>query len=266
MLPILAAALALTAATPADAAPPAGARYVAMGSSFAAGPGIAPFEASAPARCAQSTRNYAHQLAAKRGLALTDVSCSGATTANVLGPWGELPAQIDAVTPETRLVTLTVGGNDIGYIGGLIGASCRSRGEKVCQAEMTATEADYAALKTAMMRLASEIKARAPKAKIVFVEYPAVLPPAGVCAATPLAESTADAARIKAARLVAITREVARASGAIALAISDLSTGHDACATQPWMAGYPAPGAAPYHPNLTAMTAIAEALDKALPR
>ena len=39
--------------------------------------------------------------------------------AHVLAPWNELPAQIDAVTPDTRLVTITIGGNDLNYIGNL---------------------------------------------------------------------------------------------------------------------------------------------------
>jgi lysophospholipase L1-like esterase len=265
MLRILTAVLALTAIT-AHAETPPGARYVAMGSSFAAGPGIAPYETGAPARCARSARNYAHQFAEKRGLSLVDVSCSAATTAAILKPWGELPAQIDAVTPETRLVTLTIGGNDIGYIGGLFGASCRTRGESGCQPETTPTEADYAALRETMIALADAVRSRAPKAEIVFVEYPAVLPPTGVCASTPLSDAAADAGRAKAARLVAITREAAHASEATVITTSSFSQGHDACAAEPWMNGYPAPGAAPYHPNLAAMTAIAEALDMTLPR
>src|ERR1700712_5265347 len=60
-----------------------GARYVAMGSSYAAGPGIDPVE-QPRTRCGRSTRNYAHQLAGRRSLTLVDVSCGGATTAHVL--------------------------------------------------------------------------------------------------------------------------------------------------------------------------------------
>ena len=265
MRPIL-TALAFFAATAAHAELPAGAHYVAMGSSFAAGLGIKPYETDAPARCARSPQNYAHQLAASRRLTLTDVSCSGATTSALLRPWGELPAQIDAVTPDTRLVTLTIGGNDIGYIGGLFGASCRARGEASCQPETAPTEADYVALEGAMTELATAIATRAPKAEIVFVEYPAVLPPTGACAATPLSETAADAARVKAARLVAITRKVAHAAGATAITTSSFSQGHDACAAEPWMNGYPAPGAVPYHPNLAGMTAVAHVLDMTLPR
>jgi len=263
MLRTLTLAFALLAST---AHAQTGARYVSMGSSYAAGLGIAPYQEGAPARCARSTRNYASQLAARRGLALVDVGCSGARTSAILQPWGELPAQIDAVTADTAVVTVTIGGNDIGLVGGLYGASCRQRGEANCAPPTTPTEADYAALRTAMAGIVTAIRDRAPKARIVLVEYPTILPPQGACAAAPLAEADADAARAKAARLLSITREAAAAGGASVIAASELSSGHDACAAQPWMNGYPAPGAAPYHPNLAAMTAIAEALDAALPR
>jgi lysophospholipase L1-like esterase len=262
MLRTLVLAIALFAATAAQA----GERYVSMGSSYAAGLGIAPYQDGAPARCARSTRNYASQLAAKRGLTLVDVGCSGARTSAILQPWGELAAQIDAVTADTALVTITIGGNDIGLVGGLYGASCRQRAEANCAPATTPTEADYAALKTAMTGMVAAIRERAPKSEIVLVEYPEILPPQGACPATPLADADADAARAKAARLLAITREAATSGGATVITTSEFSRGHDACAAEPWMNGYPAPGAAPYHPNLAAMTAIAQALDAAYPR
>jgi lysophospholipase L1-like esterase len=256
---VLAFALLATAAH-------AGPRYVSMGSSYAAGLGIAPYRDGAPARCARSTRNYASQLAAKRGLTLVDVGCSGARTSAILQPWGELPAQIDAVTADTALVTVTIGGNDIGLVGGLYGGSCRQRGEANCAPQSAPSEADYAALKTAMTGMVTAIRERAPKTRIVLVEYPTILPSQGACVAAPLTDADADAARTKAARLLAVTRQAAAAGGATVVTTSEFSRGHDACAAEQWMNGYPAPGAAPYHPNLAAMTAIAQALDAALPR
>src|SRR5438445_3085706 len=89
------AAVGWLAAGAASAEP---ARYVAMRSSFAAGPGITRPADDPPDRCGRSADNYAHQLARKRGLALTDVSCGGATTASILAPWNGHSAQIEAVT------------------------------------------------------------------------------------------------------------------------------------------------------------------------
>ena len=54
-----------------------GAKYVALGSSFAAGPGIA----EQLGGCGRSDRNYSHLIAEELGLTLNNVSCSGATIA-----------------------------------------------------------------------------------------------------------------------------------------------------------------------------------------
>ena len=107
------ALLLLASHTMAQSAPlSAGMQHVALGSSFAAGPGI-PQQA---ATCGRSDHNYSHLVAATLGLMLTDVSCSGATTGHILDtPQGEAPPQLSALQAETALVTLTIGGNDISY-------------------------------------------------------------------------------------------------------------------------------------------------------
>ena len=90
---------------------PPGSQYVAMGSSYAAGFFIQPQEPGAGA-CGRSLLDYPHLVAAKLRLSLNDVSCGGAVTANALDtPQGSAPPQIDAVTPNTRLVTMTIGGS-----------------------------------------------------------------------------------------------------------------------------------------------------------
>jgi hypothetical protein len=100
-------------------------RFVALGSSYAAGPGIAPV---ANARALRSGRNYAHQVAERLSLELIDVTCSGATTANILTRpqrtfAGVMRPQIEAVAADAGLVTITAGGNDIAYVGSLIKGS-----------------------------------------------------------------------------------------------------------------------------------------------
>ncbi|MFJ5829446.1 hypothetical protein [Streptomyces sp. NPDC093089] len=47
-------------------------------------------------------------VAEAEGYALTDVTCGGATTDTVIA------TQLDALSPTTKLVTLTIGGNDLG--------------------------------------------------------------------------------------------------------------------------------------------------------
>ena len=92
-------------------------RYVALGSSMAAGPGIRPSADGAPFRAGRSARNYPHLVAERLGLDLVDVTYSGATTASVLtDPQNGAPPQADALDASEDLVTVTIGGNDVGYV------------------------------------------------------------------------------------------------------------------------------------------------------
>ncbi len=266
------AVVGLFAAGAASAEP---ARYVAMGSSFAAGPGITKSADDPPDSCRRSADNYAHQLARKRGLDLVDVSCGGAVTASILGAWNGHPAQIEAVTPATRLVTVTIGGNDVFLIAGLGAGACRETARRradaealaKCPAPPRADEAAYVRLAAAMKEIVTQVRARAPKATLVFVDYFTILPASGVCAATPLSPQDAEAGRETARRVAEITAKTARETGALLVKASTLSAGHDACGATPWMNGFPVPpGVAAFHPNLAGMTAVAETLDRVLPR
>lgn len=251
-----------------------GAHYVAMGSSFASGPGILPKQTGTPPRCGRSALNYAQHLAQIRGLDLTDVTCSGARTTHVLGAWRELPAQLDAIRPDTALVTVTIGGNDIGYIGGLINASCaalakvNTEATSKCRPVVSPSAADYQGLENRLRQIAVETRARAPKAALVFVSYMAVLPPQGVCSAVPLAAQQADASRMIGARLDAITARVAKEQGGIFVDSASVTGAHHACAQVPWMQGYDAnpdwKTQVPYHPTGEGMAAVARLIDRTL--
>ena len=59
---------------------------------------------------------------------LVDVTYSGATTANVLTDSQRgAPPQIDALDGSEDLVTVTIGGNDVGYVQFLFAAGLRRR-------------------------------------------------------------------------------------------------------------------------------------------
>lgn len=271
LLAMVLAGCAQTATRPAGMAVATGDRYVAMGSSFAAGPGVTTTMAESR-RCARSVDNYAHQLARKRALQLTDVSCSGATSTHLLGPWSELAPQIDALTPDTALVTVTIGGNDVMYIGGLIGTSCPQGPTPAhpCRLQPAPPEASWQKLESAMDRFAAEVRRRSPRARLVFVQYPVVLPRRGLCADVPISTEQAKVSRDIGSRLAALTQSVANRAKADVLPMETISRGHDACAAVPWMNGFVPQGGpdvrVPYHPNLAGMTAIAAALDRLLPR
>ena len=270
MIPILSLCTALagcatTQLQPSAAVPP-GSAYAAMGSSYAAGAGIGPLQPGSPERCNRNSNNYASLLAARLQLRLTDTSCSGATTAHVLGRWDELPPQIDAVTAETRLVTVTVGGNDLNFMGWLFSGSCRAGVSPFpgpCREASEPSDAAYQALENRLLAIAQEVRRRAPNARLVFVQYVRLISPRP-CQQEPLAPGDAAVASQIAARLAEVTRNAAHKGGAVVLAADTASQDHTPCSATPWANGLTADHdrslGAPWHPNAAGHAAIAELL------
>ncbi|HKT86725.1 MAG TPA: SGNH/GDSL hydrolase family protein [Novosphingobium sp.] len=249
-----------------------GARYVAIGSSFAAGPMLPPAKPGAPARCGQSMNNYPTLLAERFGMVLVDRTCSGARTEHVLGPWGDIPPQIEAVSEATRLVTVTIGGNDLNYIGNLFFAACHSQAReavakgqavKPCPAVRVPKEADYFRVERQMNEIARRIRLAAPRARLVFVQYLTPLPPK-LCAVTPIAERDAAVVRRIGKRLAEITGRVAQQNRAIVVEMNQSSASHTPCDPEPWMIGWPkdydGKQGMRWHLNLAGMKATADGI------
>ncbi|PEQ11470.1 hypothetical protein B2G71_16695 [Novosphingobium sp. PC22D] len=255
------------------AAPPFAGNYVALGASFAAGPGLGELKPGSPARCAQTMQGYPTLIAEQLRMALVDASCSGATTMHVLHGWKELPPQIDALTADTALVTVTVGGNDLNYVGNLFAASCAPDGTSqvagrkfVCPEPRRPTEEQYAAVEANLREIASQVRTRAPNARLAFVTYLSLVPQTP-CAAAPLSAQAVAISTEIADRLSAMTRRVAEEAGALLVPIDDESRLHTACDAEPWTWGaratVPGDGIA-WHPNAAGMRATASAVIAAL--
>jgi lysophospholipase L1-like esterase len=245
--------------------------YVAMGSSFAAGPGIRPRTSDTPSFCFQSDENYAHQVARLQHLSLVDMSCGGATSEHILngGLLFQGP-QLRAVTSETRLVTITIGGNDVSYLGDLIALGCRSdtsiflRLLGACKPSADNTvEAGFERLARNLRDIVAGIRKRAPQARVVLITYPAILPESGTCLRLGLSELSADKMRITAARLEATTRAVAREMGVEVVEAGTFSREHNVCAAEPWINSAHG-NFALLHPNLAGMNALAGEIERIL--
>jgi lysophospholipase L1-like esterase len=244
-------------------------RYVAMGSSMAAGPGITPRAAGAPWPSGRSARNYPHLVAAQLGLDLVDITYSGATTENVLRDrqFGA-PPQINALDGSEALVTVTIGGNDVGYIPLLTLASlprqarwvpllgCRIRGLR----DRVARDRALAGVVWSLHAIGETIRRRAPRARVLFVDYLTVLSPAGT-KAPPLSDADAALGRHIAGALETMTAEAAEQTGCEIVRAGEASREHHAWSDEPWTNGFglPFPGRpAPMHPNAAGMRAVAE--------
>jgi lysophospholipase L1-like esterase len=247
---------------------PAGSRYVAMGSSFAAGPGLPSRVPGSPRRAGRSTANYAHLVAGALGLDLHDVTFSGATTGDILGPSAAgRPAQLDAVTPATRLVTITAGGNDVGYLPRLTLASLpwplralpRVRAQIGGFGDSRATDGRFAQLEENLAAIAIRLRERAPACRVRAVDYLTILPPEGPSPGPPPPAGIAAWGRATAARLAATTQAAASAAGWEYVAASAASADHDAWSAVPWTRRFHLSlrGGAPYHPNAAGMAGAA---------
>lgn len=262
-------------------APAGDGEYVALGSSFGAGPGVPDRDPTSPALCIRSADNYAHQLARLRHLDLTDVTCSGATAQNVLhGGQYFQPPQVDSIRDTTKLITITAGGNDIFYLPNLFAWSCAQDPgalsmawrAMVCHAKSD-EEVDKAVEEVgqSLQEIGAQAHKRAPNATVVYVDYTTVLPDTGYCPdRLPVTNAQFDRARLLAKTLKAKTAEAAHATGSLLVSAADLTRGHDICSADPWVYGYTfsaSPlnyGPMAYHPTLQAMTAIADQVSKAL--
>lgn len=257
---------------------------MALGSSYAAGPGVAPL--SDPA-CLRGSGNYPHLVAAALGVSLMDVTCSSAVVANILTTpqrsfGATMAPQIDAVTADTRLVTVTAAGNDLGYIGSLTADSCRNAvesgrddgsvaattsgiAEHFCPgagADPTAHDADDVARE--LSSVVAEVRRRSPRAVVVLVDYLPVLDSKGtLCSHIPLTDSQRDDTQRTYSSLIMGTAAAARATGAALVQASAVGDRHAACGPEPYVDGFEigpiwAGGAFPYHPNQAGMSAVSD--------
>ncbi|GAA1973054.1 SGNH/GDSL hydrolase family protein [Amycolatopsis minnesotensis] len=273
--------------TPATAAP-ARQVYVAMGDSFAAGALVLP--QSDLFTCARSAVDYAQLLSKKiKPAATRDVTCSSATTEDFGKPqpgnvFGTAKPQYDALSRDTTLVTVQIGGNDIGLVGlatscvnllpqtGIIDAPLLG---KSCKATSTEGGVDrYArridAFAPTYGTVIEQIRHRAPKARILMVGYPTGIQPGGCWPFVPVLPQDADYVQGNIDRLNTRMAEQAARHGATYVDIRTPSIGHDACQGigTKWIEGVLPTvidnGIAPLHPNAAGLAAVVPRLEAAL--
>lgn len=281
-LSVLAAVLAVAAVavglSPAPAGAQAPGRYVALGDSFTAGP-LIPNQSLQPLGCLRSDQNYPHEVQRALGFGqFADVSCSGADTDDMTSEHGVFPGpnppQFNALTADTTVVTLGIGGNDIGF-GSIIencvslspfGSPCRDRytsgGVDQLAQRIAATAPDIAAT-------IQGIRARSPQADIYVVGYPTIVPDSGsgCWPSLPIAWSDVGYIRSTHKALNAMLAQQAQANGATYVDVYTPSIGRDACRSSGtrWVEPLiPGNAAAPLHPNARGMDGMAAAVTAAI--
>jgi hypothetical protein len=263
---------------------PTGGPFVALGDSFAAGDLIPSSPAGIPAGCLRSSHDYGADAAATlHASRYIDATCTGATTTDMTEPeqvpLGVNPPQFSFLTANDSVVTLTIGGDDLGFSGilqtcatlsltSLLGDPCQQHYDTGGTDRLLAAVSATAPKVAAALR---GIHARAPHARILLVGYPDILPAAGDGCWPLVPFASGDVSYLRGVE-VALNKMLARAAaanGATFVDTYEVTTGHDACqapGVKDIEGLIPFSPAYPFHPNWRGELAMASQELAALPR
>jgi lysophospholipase L1-like esterase len=233
-------------------------QYVALGDSYAAGVGAPPYDINKD--CKRSSKGYPALLDPKGRIDLqVNATCAGATTTYVAQ---HLPSELNE---DTRLVTLTVGGNDLGFAA--LAGACLAGTQQQCLKAIEAAEGKLTGLRSDLALLYGQVAYAAPNALIVVTGYPH------------LVESTAPYDPVLIAALNAATDELNRTiRNAVADAVdptrdnivyvdvTDAFEGHGIGSSDDPFINAPGPTRSPedFHPNAAGYRAYAKAISAAI--
>ncbi|MEI5583423.1 MULTISPECIES: SGNH/GDSL hydrolase family protein [unclassified Agromyces] len=216
--------------------------YAALGDSYAAGFGGGDYGTTDP--CAQSPNGYAALLASDPGnvhVALR--GCTGADTTDIA-------SQLAGLDHRTKLVTLTVGANDLGLAE--VTAACLPGPSEACSIAIgTAVQIAQTVLPGRLAEVLADIRAAAPKAHVVVTGYPLLLDPQ-----VPNSE-TINAGTIMLNGVIAAA-VAAAGDGFTYVDVVPAFAGHGIGSLAPWIVSPPQFDA--FHPNPAGHAAYADAI------
>ncbi len=238
--------------------------YVALGDSYTSGPLVLP-QTGQPYGCLRSGKNYpalvAPQVSSQLSI-FTDVSCSGATTDDMFAPQDVTPGpanppQLDALSNRVGLVTIGIGGNDIGFSSIVQDCGVSLPTSSPCKDKYVHDGRDEISERIAAdaPKVANTLVAihqRAPRAKVLVVGYPTIIPETGngCYPLVPVLPTDIAYLRLKVKELNNMLATQAAANGSTYVDTARSSIGHDFCASDKWVEGLiPTTDAAPVHPN-----------------
>jgi lysophospholipase L1-like esterase len=232
-------ATVMSASAQTSAAAP-GTHYVALGDSYSSGEGAGSYSGGS---CDRSANAYPQQWAnANAPASFSFVACSGATTSDVLS------SQVPSLSSSTTLVSITIGGNDIGFSS--VMETCLLESTSSCESAVAAAEAKVASpLPANLDTTLQTIRKDAPSARIVVLDYPDLydLSRSGRC----IGLSTADRTALNqgADELDSAISAAAVRNGDTFLDIRSQFARHEICDSGSWLHSVTWPIDESYHPT-----------------
>ncbi|MFT7841796.1 SGNH/GDSL hydrolase family protein [Saccharothrix sp. BKS2] len=195
--------------------------YVALGDSYSSGTGAPPYTGGT---CFRSPRGYAQLWADSHEVSsFRYAACGGATTQSMTNQFASLDAGTD-------LVSLTIGGNDVGFANTMI--TCVTASDSAClNAVDEGVDEANTVLPARLDTTYATIRNRAPNATVVVLGYPRLVEPNGSCL-----NATKRAALNRGAdALHAVISARAAAAGVRYVDARAHFAGHGACGSSPWI-------------------------------
>ncbi|HVK25009.1 MAG TPA: SGNH/GDSL hydrolase family protein [Actinokineospora sp.] len=217
-------------------------KYVALGDSYSSGLGAGSYGSSGS--CKRSANAYPQLWANSHApSAFSFVACSGAKTGDVLAN------QVGAITSDTALVTISIGGNDAGFAS--VMTDCNTGSDSYCvQRNQEAQNYARNTLPAKLDQVYAQIRSRAPSARVLVVGYPHIYQLNGSCWIG-LSETKRAAINQSSDVLAQVTAGRVAAAGFTFVDARPAFTGHEICASGArWINSVTWPIEESYHPNV----------------
>jgi len=214
-------------------------RYAALGDSFSSGVGTGSYTLSSS--CKRGVYAYPWLVAQQRtGTSLAFVACSGAKTTDLMAN------QIGSVTADTTIVTVTIGGNDIGFSDLIVQCTLSD-----CSAALDSTRANLPTfLGPRLTTVYSAIHGRAPGATSIVLGYPRMFSTSGCLGTLGISSTERAKANLLADALDTLSADRASSAGLIYQSAKTPFIGHAVCSSSSWLNGLNLFNTGEsYHPN-----------------
>jgi lysophospholipase L1-like esterase len=200
--------------------------YVALGDSFSSGVGTGSYTLSSS--CRRGVYAYPWLVAQQRAnTSLTFLACSGATTSSLMS------TQIGAVVADTDIVTVTIGGNDIGFSDLIVQCTLAN-----CSTALDNTRSSLpVVLGPRLDAVYSAIRSRALSARAIVLGYPRIFSTASCFGTLGITSTERAKANQLADALDQLSSQRAAGAGVTFKSAIVPFTGHAVCSPSAWLNG-----------------------------
>lgn len=215
--------------------------YSVMGDSYSAGSG----GGDEFGGCGQSVNGYGTWVAASLGTQFSNLACAGFTTEQVR------TLEVPLLAPNTTLITLTAGGNDIGWTAAIAACLAPTSTEAVCKSAVANSVSLMKNLPKSVTSMLKAIKAKAPGARVLYLGYPRLFEPQNMAALgyTPTQISGTKTLNAAADLLNGVLALSALSNRTAFVPVAYLFRGHGVPSSSPWLTYPGGPNPFAFHPN-----------------